>query len=145
MNFNPPALDFWHSLAWNIKFDELGFFQVWSGFLQAIKIQLKLWKKSSSANSKFQTKKIITNRWGYEALIGSTMHYRNWRFHKDFDFIVRLSKEEKFCRLPNSILWRFTTWNIQTSNIWYENMEHIFFALGLLQLYIFFSFEVFRI
>ena len=38
------ALDLWHSLVWNIEFDELEFFLVWTGFLkatQAVKIQFK--------------------------------------------------------------------------------------------------------
>ena len=52
------ALDFWHSRVWNLDFDELDFFQVWTGFLQAtqtVKIQFKLGKKSSSSKLKLQT------------------------------------------------------------------------------------------
>ena len=59
------ALDFWHSRVWNLEFDELDFFQVWTGFLQTtqtVKIQFKLGKntvqtrkKYSSSNWIFQT------------------------------------------------------------------------------------------
>ena len=53
------ALDLWHSLVWNIEFDELEFFLVWTGFLkttQAVKIQFKQGQNSNSSNFKFQTR-----------------------------------------------------------------------------------------
>ena len=61
---NPPiyqlsALDVWLFLVWISSLINRIFFLLWTGFLQAtqaVKIQFKLGKKSSSSNSKFQTR-----------------------------------------------------------------------------------------